>query len=118
MQGRSTRYLTERDLRSLSTTDLLDLIQQDLTDLDRVWRERRRHVPAPPNPFAKPEKPGRVRRGGKAATPAAEDAGEELVALHRVTCCDNYLGDFVAGARVRCPFCVTWHRAGDFPELK
>lgn len=100
MVERPAHSLTERDLRALSTAELLALIQKDIRDLDSVWRER--------------HKDGKIRKTDPAQPPGLQDR-EEPVTLHRIICCSAHLGDFLPIARVRCPFCETWHRAADFP---
>jgi len=120
MGARPSRYLTDRDLRSLSTADLLALMEQDARDLDRAWREQHRTKPAgpPPAPTEPPRaKSGRGKRLHTAGAPQVElfEPEPEHAAFHSVACCDVYMGDFPAIARVRCKFCGSWHRAGDFP---
>lgn len=114
MEARPTRQLTERELRALSTTELLELIQADIRDLDKAWRQRRRpaQAAAPPSPARGKEKD----RLADILTELAElQPPENLAVFHSVTCCGVHMGDFPPMARVRCPFCEAWHRAGDFP---
>jgi hypothetical protein len=81
------RHLSDRELRALSTADLLSLIQRDITELDTLIGRRRPPAQEPP-----------------------------LGPFHAVTCCNRYMGDFPPFARVRCPFCGTWLCAGSFPR--
>lgn len=104
MEARPSRNLTDRDLRALSTDDLLAVIQADIRELDALIMARR-----PPKP---PKKTAR-----EALEAAAPDEAPESLPLHTVTCCGSHMGDFPAYARIRCPFCGGWHRAGDFPRL-
>lgn len=128
MGARPSRVRTDRDLRSMSTEELLSLLAQDARDLDRAWRERHRAVAeapyrAPEQPAAPPKKSQgrRVKRDAPAPVQGAQVQGDlfepepEHATFHAVTCCDAHLGDFPAIARVRCQFCETWHKAGDFP---
>ncbi len=117
MEAQPSRHLTERELRTLSTAELLDLIQQDIRDLDRVWRQRKKAAQLA-NTHAKPSPPAKEkdRLAEILAELAAHQPPEELATFHRVTCCGAHMGDFPPMARVRCPFCEQWHRAGDFPE--
>lgn len=101
MDARAPRHLSERDLRALSTDDLLSLIHSDIQELDRLITARKRTQ-------AQDKKP--VKAGA-----APHEPEPELIALHSVTCCGHHMGDFLPVARVRCPFCNQWHRAGDFP---
>lgn len=117
MKARPSRHLTDRDLRGLSTGELLDLIEQDLREMDKLVRERRRKPPPPPPPAPKPPARGRKASAGPQLFGSNPDDPEQ-VPLHSVRCCDNHLGDFMPGARVRCPFCEEWHRAGDFPLVQ
>lgn len=114
MTARPTRHLTERDLRALSTAELLDVIQQDIRDLDRTWRQRRKEAQAAASGQAVP-KPGKDKLAEILAELAELQPPDDLAAFHRVTCCGTQLGDFPPMARVRCPFCEEWHSAGKFP---
>lgn len=105
MAERTARHLSDRDLRTLTTDDLLAVIRDDIRELDQLILSRRSVVRE-----AKP-----ARRAKQAAPEAAPDEPEAL-ALHGVTCCNHYMGDFPPFSRVRCPFCSEWHRAGDFPQ--
>lgn len=82
----AVRHQADGDLRTLSTDQLLSLIQEDIRTLDQVHRER-----------------------------LLEEFAPERIPLFAVTCCNKHLGDFPAQALVRCPYCWTWHRAGDDP---
>lgn len=126
MGARPTRVPTDRDLRAMSTDELLSLLAQDARDLDRTWRER--HRAAAEVPYRPPEQPAagpKKSRGSRAkrgeTPPAAPASGElfepepEHATFHTVTCCGAHMGDFPAIARVRCQFCGTWHKAGNFP---
>ncbi len=107
MSAPSGRRLSDRDLRALSTTELLKLIEQDIQELDQLAGLRRRRK--------QDKKPSRKRPGrGTADEPEEAPPGP---ALHTVTCCNYHMGDFPAFAQVRCPFCGQWHRAGDFPQV-
>lgn len=113
MEARTARPSQERDLRALSTADLLSLIQQDIRELDQIIHVRRRHdVEEKPRPLKG------SRRSAQAIADEAAAAAEEVEAppLHRVACCNHTMGDFPPWAQVRCPFCSTWHKAGDFPR--
>lgn len=91
--------------------DLLSLIQQDIRELDHVIRLKRKHEVE-----RKPAKP-KAARAALPPEPLAEEAEElEPLPLFRVICCDHAMGDFPATAKVRCPFCATWHKAGAFPR--
>lgn len=87
MEAHTPRFTTERELRALTTEELLALIQADIRELDARIKQRRAKPAPPPEP--EPEGPP----------------------LHRVSCCGYTMGTFLAGARVRCPFCSTWHTA-------
>ncbi|HLN64839.1 MAG TPA: hypothetical protein VK464_25215 [Symbiobacteriaceae bacterium] len=100
---RQDRRVPDRELRHLSTAELITLIQQDIRELDSLIAVRRR---------------AKRQRTAKEAVDAACPADEpEELALHSVVCCNHHMGDYPAFARVRCPFCNEWHRAGDFPEV-
>lgn len=114
MAARPSRHLTERELRALSTSDLLDLIQQDMRDLDRTWRKRRKEAQVAATGHPVP-KPGRDKLADILAELAEMQPPDDLATFHHVICCDSHLGDFPPMARVRCPFCEAWHGAGDFP---
>ncbi|HWI62057.1 MAG TPA: hypothetical protein VNT75_09485 [Symbiobacteriaceae bacterium] len=112
MEGPTSRIVADRDLRHLSTDDLLKLIREDCRELDALISTRRAlargHEP----------KPAPKHRTAKEAVDAVMRGEEppEVVSLHSVTCCNHHMGDFPPWARVRCPFCNEWHRAGDFPS--
>jgi hypothetical protein len=111
------RLTTERDLRTLSTEELLALINGDIQTMDSAYRHRHRNAPSYTPPQPKTTTSGRSRKKKDLTEILAELAPEpEPSPFHLVTCCDNTLGQFPAPARVRCPFCETWHRAGDFRE--
>ena len=108
MEKSTGRSVADRDLKLLSTDDLLTLIREDIRELDALILARR------PAAKSQEKKPGRHR--------TAKEAMDELdevdaVALHSVTCCNHHMGDFPPWARVRCPFCSEWHRAGDFAAV-
>jgi len=109
----TSRNVADRDLRNLSTDDLLSLIRSDIKELDALIAARR------PAPRSQEKRPGR-RRSAKEAMDdlvgVEEDEPPEAVVLHSVSCCNHHMGDFPPWARVRCPFCSEWHRAGDFPQ--
>lgn len=105
------RPVPDRDLRHLSTDELLALIRQDCRELDDLIAVYRRST--------REKKPSKHRSAKEAMEsvilPEEADDAPEVVPLHAVTCCDHHMGDFPAWSRVRCPFCNQWHRAGDFP---
>lgn len=107
------KHFTERDLRALSTGDLLNLIRQDIRELDQMISVHKHN--------AKGEvKQGKHKSAKAALAEVFAEEGEEepeVLSLHAVTCCNHHMGDFPAMARVRCPFCNEWHRAGDFPRI-
>lgn len=105
------RLVADRDLRHLSTNDLLTLIRQDIRELDTLIATYRR----PP----REQKPSRQHRTAREAIDSAmPDMDEpEAMPMHAVTCCNHHMGDFPAIARVRCPFCSAWHKAGDSPKV-
>jgi hypothetical protein len=108
-------HLAERELRSLNMDEFLALLREDIRELDALIAAR---PPAPKSP--PPEKKGRNRRTAKEAMDevmGADDEAPEVVQLHSITCCNHHMGDFPPWARVRCPFCSEWHRAGDFPAV-
>ncbi|MFZ5815721.1 MAG: hypothetical protein ACOY93_10525 [Bacillota bacterium] len=114
MGVQTPRNLSEREMRSLDLKDFLSLIQEDIKELDELRRQRRRSD--------RDEKPAAAGRKGRRHTagpePELEPVEDEPViplTLHTVSCCSKRLGAFPAMARVRCPFCERWHRAGDFP---
>jgi hypothetical protein len=109
----AARNFSERDLRGLSTDDLLSMIRQDIQELDQLISVRRHNRPAEP----KAGKHKAVKAAAEAAR-ADEEEPPEIISLHAVTCCNHHMGDFPAIARVRCPFCSQWHKAGDFPAVK
>jgi hypothetical protein len=86
----AARPSSDRELRALSTKDLLNLIQHDIAELDKIDKVRRDL--REPDPIIRP-------------------------ALHTVSCCGVHMGDFVAIAGVRCPFCGTWYKAGNAPPV-
>lgn len=104
MEDRQSHPSPDRDLRTLSTEDLLSLIERDITELDqrigmqREAEQRRRAA-----------RPRTVREAMDSLAP------EIPLPFHTVTCCNHHMGDFPGAALVRCPFCGTWHRAADFP---
>lgn len=113
MGGQPTRNLSDREMRSLALKEFLTLIQEDIRELDEQRRQRRKldrdEKPVPPS----------GRKGRQKALEASEPEEEEPIiplSLHVVACCGKRLGSFASMARVRCPFCERWHRAGDFPE--
>lgn len=112
MERPTSRFVADRDLRHLSTEDLIKLIREDIRELDTLIAARR------PAPKSQEKKPGRHRTAKDAldALMAEPEEEPEVVALHRVTCCNHHMGDFPPWARVRCPFCSEWHRAGDAPK--
>lgn len=127
MQARPTRHPTDRDLRSLSTADLLALIRADIKELERI-RPTRSNQGQTEKPVPKK---GRARRPTEEEVRLAEEEAwrleqattgaeseEELPVFHAVLCCEHHMGDFPAIARVRCPFCGEWHRAGAFPVAR
>lgn len=102
-------------MRSLDLQDFLDLIQSDIKELDELRRQRRREERGTP---ATPGKPKSGRKASRAEDEIAAAAEEDLLpafSLHIVECCGKRLGSFPAPARIRCPFCESWHEAGDFP---
>lgn len=106
------RAVPDRDLRHLSTADLLNLIREDCRELDQLIAVRRRSTRE-----QKPSKHRSAREAMDSVAPPAEPEEElEAVRMHAVTCCNHHMGDFPEWARVRCPFCSQWHRAGDFPH--
>jgi len=111
-----SRLTSERDLRTLSTDELLALIDGDIRSMDNAYRHRHRNAPSYVPPPAGTTL-GRPRKKKELSEILAELAPEpEPSPFHLITCCDNKLGQFPAAARVRCPFCETWHRAGDFEK--
>ena len=107
MEAQSQRHLSDRDLRALSTADLLSLIRADINELDSLIRVR---------PKAKEAaKPSRQKAVPDVREAAVAEESPETMPLHMVVCCGHHMGDFPAFARVRCPFCGAWHRAGGFP---
>lgn len=105
------RNLSERDLRSLDLKEFLTLVQEDIKELDNLRRKR-------PRPEKEERPASDKRRGRQQAEPSEPEPEDEPVmdlSLHLVSCCGKRLGGFPAMARVRCPFCERWHRAGDFP---
>lgn len=112
-----TRLTTDKDLRTLSTEDLLALIDGDIRKMDQDYRTRHRNAPSYTPPPTGTTTRGGPRKKKDLSEILAELAPEpEPSPFHLVTCCDNTLGHFPAPARVRCPFCETWHRAGDFEK--
>lgn len=107
MERPTGRNVADRDLKFLSTDDLLTLIREDIRELDALISARR---PAPKNQEKKPAR----HRTAREATDELDEV--DAVMLHSVTCCSHHMGDFPPWARVRCPFCSEWHRAGDFPS--
>jgi len=112
----TSRLTTDRDLRTLSTEELLALINGDIRQMDQNYRDRHRGAPS----YSPPPAPSAVR-GSRRKRDLSEILAElapepEPSPFHLITCCDNNLGHFPAAARVRCPFCETWHRAGDFEK--
>jgi hypothetical protein len=105
------RSVPDRDLRTLSTDELIALIRSDIKELDGIIAAERRAARG--NDEKKAARHKTVREAMDAAVPEAE---EEQVEMHSVTCCNHHMGDFPPWARVRCPFCNEWHRAGDFPN--
>ena len=103
------KRVPDRDLRSLSTSDLLALIEQDIRELDTLATLRRR--------AAREKKAAKYKTAKEAVDALFPDDDPEAIALHSVVCCNHHMGDYPAFARVRCPFCNEWHRAGDFPEV-
>jgi hypothetical protein len=105
----------EHELRSLKMDDFLALLREDIRELDALIAARR--------PAAKPQSPDKRTRQHRSAKEAndeamgAADEAPETVELHSVSCCNHHMGDFPPWARVRCPFCSEWHRAGDFPTV-
>jgi len=103
-------------MRSLDLQEFLALVQEDLKELDELRRQRRKLHP--PVEEDRPAEKGRKGRR-KGVDPEPEPEEEEPIiplSLHVVVCCGKKLGSFPSLARVRCPFCERWHRAGDFPE--
>lgn len=116
MDARPARQqVPDRDLRALSTADLLSLIADDIKELDSIISVRRR--------TQREQKHGGKKQTAREALDAVlgvaepEEPEPESPPLHAVTCCNHHMGDFAPWARVRCPFCQEWHRAGDFPTV-
>lgn len=112
MERPTSRNVADRDLRHLSTDDLLSLIREDIRELDALISARR-----PVSRSSQEKKPSRHKTAKEAMNDVMgpEDAEPEGFTLHSVTCCNHHMGDFPPWARVRCPFCSEWHRAGDSP---
>lgn len=112
------RSVPDRELRFLSTDDLIALIRADIKELDGLISASRRAARGATEEKKPTGRHKSVRDAMDTVLPAApaEDA-EERVELHGVTCCNHHMGDFPPWARVRCPFCNEWHRAGDFPVI-
>lgn|GEM_PF-2466571 len=108
MEARANRHASDRELRGISTDELVALIRSDIAELDQLIRSHRR-----PDVEQKPSK--RKKGAALVEEPEPEEVPEAL-AFHEVSCCNHHMGDFPAMARVRCPFCGQWHRAGDFPR--
>ncbi len=109
-----SRNLSDREMRSLDLQEFLALVQEDLKELDELRRQRRRLH----STEEKPAEPGRRGRRKSAETEPVPEEDEPIIplTLHTVVCCGKKMGSFPSLARVRCPFCERWHRAGDFPE--
>jgi hypothetical protein len=112
MEERAARHLSDRDLRTLPTDDLLALIRRDIAELDQLILTRK----AADREARKPTRRATIREAME-ALPPDEPEGPPPDPFHAVTCCNHHMGDFPPIARVRCPFCGQWHRAGDFPEI-
>lgn len=106
-------HLNDHELRSLKMDDFLALLREDIRELDALIAARR---PAPKAQEKKPQKHRTAKEALDEVMGAADEA-PEVVELHSVTCCNHHMGDFPPWARVRCPFCSEWHRAGDFPAV-
>jgi len=106
VEARSSRIVSERDLRAMSNEEFLADLRSCITELDALISAKRR--------TDREKKPAKHRTAKEALDALPEDDLEEI-ALHAVTCCNHHMGDFAPWARVRCPFCSEWHKAGDFP---
>jgi hypothetical protein len=95
-------------MRSLDLKEFLALIQEDIKELDERRRQLRQQEKAEKSPAG-------ARKGRHPVDAEQEEEPVIPLSLHVVTCCGKKLGSFPGPARVRCPFCERWHRAGDFP---